>query len=101
MVHWLWRRARPGQNFEVVRQWPSGQAEAVTGPVTECSWCSKPATVIIHAQWSLFDFDDEPACDEHQQAAVSMFWNRLVDGQRPMDFWQDSLDSWHSLPPLQ
>jgi len=59
---------------------------------TECEWCSSPATATVHAQWSLVDFDEAYACDDHIRQARIRFWNRLVDGQRPVDLWATHWD---------
>lgn len=53
----------------------------------ECSWCNSPATCTVHAQWTVFDWDDEYACGEHVWIARRRFENRLVDGQRVVDVW--------------
>jgi hypothetical protein len=53
----------------------------------ECEWCSSPASCLVHAQWTLFDWDDAYACDVHASHAQNRFWRRLVDNQPPVDVW--------------
>jgi len=53
----------------------------------ECGWCTAPAVGTVHAQWTIFDFDDAVACEEHMLAAQSMFWRRWVDNFPPADVW--------------
>ena len=55
--------------------------------VPGCAYCDRLATTTVHAQWSIFDFDEREACDEHVRIARIHFWNRLVDGARPVDLW--------------
>lgn len=60
-------------------------------PRDECEWCPRLAVVTVHAQWTLFDFDDALACNEHREAATRRFWNRTVDGQKPVDVWSTEI----------
>lgn len=53
----------------------------------ECEWCTRLASAVVHAQWSLFDWDDAEVCEDHRAAATTRFWNRRVDGKQPVDVW--------------
>ena len=53
----------------------------------ECRWCAEPAIATVHAQWTIFDFDDQVACQEHVRHAQAMFSRRWVDGSPPVGVW--------------
>lgn len=54
-----------------------------------CSWsdCAAPATAEVHGQWTIFDFDEWPACDAHWLDVQQAIWRRTVDDQLPVDVW--------------
>jgi hypothetical protein len=64
----------------------SGELEPPRHP---CSWkeCGAAAAGTVHAQWSVVDFDDYPACDGHIHLVAGVLWRRLVDGREPVDVW--------------
>lgn len=53
----------------------------------ECDWCERPAIGVVHAQWTLFDWDDHQVCEDHVHIAVRLFSKRYVDGQPPIGVW--------------
>lgn len=53
----------------------------------ECEWCTRLASHGVHAWWGMFDWDDAECCEAHVEVAVRRFWNRLVDGKKPIDVW--------------
>jgi hypothetical protein len=57
----------------------------------ECVSCTRPATCVVHVQWSLFDFDQVEACDEHMGGVISVFSRTKVDGQLPADLWTSQI----------
>jgi hypothetical protein len=53
----------------------------------ECAYCDRPAIATVHAQWTLFDWNDRETCREHVAVAENQFWRRFIDNMPPIDVW--------------
>jgi hypothetical protein len=57
----------------------------------ECEWCTRRATYLVKAHWTILDFDDALACDMHVAAAYRHFRRRLVDGAEVAELYDVEL----------
>jgi hypothetical protein len=48
--------------------------------LSECEYCTIPATWILNVQWSVVDFLDMLCCAEHLTPAMTYWRRRTVDG---------------------
>lgn len=60
-----------------------------------CSYrqCHHIAVGTLNMQWTFFDFDDWPFCDQHIDELTSMAWRRRIDGQAPAGVWPEWWDT--------
>lgn len=56
-------------------------------PLCEYADCARDAVAVVHAQWTIFDFDEYASCAVHTTDFWRLLRARWVDGHEPVDVW--------------